>query len=313
MTDIKQPISNATFRAGDDDKAVIMGYINGFDGESQPVGAAHLAEMIRTYAFRETHQESSDLLNHLDSLYHKMLDTTTVLIDAADTKAKDAAAMVDEHRARADKLAKDISAKQDEVDAAKARIKELEGAIEDHKKIAAANASEVEAIQKRIASYELKEADLNEREIQAEADRVARTEAEKGRAIAEKEKAEALAQAEAARADLVAAKKDAAAKAEVEAAKATAAIKAAEREAEVARSLAEKEIATAKENAAKSDGRAEALAADVARIRDERNQARADLAAAQAEAKAKDEQISMLKRFLQLENDTAVKGVDKEE
>ena len=71
-------------------------------------------------------------------------------------------------------------------------------------------------------------------------------------------------------------------------------------------------MAVAKETAAKAEGRAEALTADVARIRDERNQARADLAAARAEVKAKEEQIAMLERLLNIAGGAA-QGEDGEE
>lgn len=273
-----------------------------------------LIQIAETQGFAAAHPAHKASLEAIDELTQKLRTTVEGAIVAGEENAEKAEATaareIEAYRAQADAAA----AKADQLEKEAAQIPGLKADIEKAEEERKRDLETLKSKQARIDELELERAEIKEIQNQAKDDQAARAQAERTLAVAEKDKAKAEAETAKAKAALDSFKEKAEAEAKLAAAKAGSELAAALREAEVVRASAEKDIAAAKEAAAKAEGRADALAADVARIRDERNQARADLAAAKAEVKAKAEQIGMLERLLNLDDDSAAqKGADSQE
>ena len=282
-------------------------------GQNQKEAFKALSQIAETQGFAAAHPDHKASLEAIDELTQKLRTTVEGAIIAGEEAAEKAKASA----------ARDVEAFKAQADAAAEKVEELQGRIPELDRTIAelnerrkADSDELEKKQKRVDELEGKQDEMKEAKNQAEIDRAARDQAKTELAIAEKDKAKAEAEAAKAKAELDAFKEKSAHETKLASAKAEAELNAALREAEVVRASAEKDVAAAKETAAKAEGRAEALAADIARIRDERNEARAGLAAAQAEVKAKEEQVAMLERLLNIAEGGAVqkeKGSEEEQ
>lgn len=237
--------------------------------------------------FNSAHPDHAAALDAMDELFAKVRKSVEgIIISSEESVAK--------VQTKADK---DVSIYQEKLDDLTGRLSALDEVAEENKGLM----KELEATQElliqereltaqnrdRIAELEAERESVKAREAEAEAAIAAKAEAEKAQLAAEKT-------AEKAKADLAAVR----AEAEKSAIQAAADLKAAN---EAAKAVAERltgDVSRVKEFASRTEGRAEALEADLGRVRDERDAARSELAAAKAKAEALEQQVAMLRELM---------------
>ena len=237
--------------------------------------------------FNSAHPDHAAALDAMDELFAKVRKSVEgIIISSEESVAK--------VQTKADK---DVSIYQEKLDDLTGRLSALDEVAEENKGLM----KELEATQElliqereltaqnrdRIAELEAERESVKAREAEAEAAIAAKAEAEKAQLAAEKT-------AEKAKADLAAVQ----AEAEKSAIQAAADLKAAN---EAAKAVAERltgDVSRVKEFASRTEGRAEALEADLGRVRDERDAARSELAAAKAKAEALEQQVAMLRELM---------------
>lgn len=237
--------------------------------------------------FNSAHPDHAAALDAMDELFAKVRKSVEgVIISSEESVAK--------VQTKADK---DVSIYQEKLDDLTGRLSVLDEVEEENKGLM----KELEATQElliqereltaqnrdRIAELEAERESVKAREADAEAAIAAKAEAEKCQLAAEKVAEEAKAALAAVRAE-----------AEKSAIKAAADLKVAN---EAGKAIAERltsDVSRVKEFASRTEGRAEALEADLGRVRDERDAARAELAAAKAKAEALEQQVAMLRELM---------------
>lgn len=237
--------------------------------------------------FNSAHPDHAAALDAMDELFAKVRKSVEgVIISSEESVAK--------VQTKADK---DVSIYQEKLDDLTGRLSVLDEVEEENKGLM----KELEATQElliqereltaqnrdRIAELEAERESVKAREVDAEAAIAAKAEAEKCQLAAEKVAEEAKAALAAVRAE-----------AEKSAIKAAADLKVAN---EAGKAIAERltsDVSRVKEFASRTEGRAEALEADLGRVRDERDAARAELAAAKAKAEALEQQVAMLRELM---------------
>lgn len=237
--------------------------------------------------FNSAHPDHAAALDAMDELFAKVRKSVEgVIISSEESVAK--------VQAKADK---DVSIYQEKLDDLTGRLSVLDEVEEENKGLM----KELEATQElliqereltaqnrdRIAELEAERESVKAREAEAEAAIAAKAEAEKCQLAAEKVAEEAKAALAAVRAE-----------AEKSAIQAAADLKVAN---EATKAVAERltsDVSRVKEFASRTEGRAEALEADLGRVRDERDAARAELAAAKAKAEALEQQVAMLRELM---------------